>query len=732
MSFVWLMCLALTGAPAPENSPDEEPIYEETVQESRKDKEQRLPGGKSGSVITRDELEDRLPRSAPDALRFEPGVFVQQTAHSQGSAFIRGLTGQQTLLLFDGIRLNNTTFRQGPNQYFFTLDTQTIDTLRIIRGGSSTRYGSDAIGGVIEAIPVTANLRNKPGFDSIVHLILRGATADNEFGGRIYTGLEIGSDLGVMFGVGWRRVGQLETAGRIEDLENHEPFPPQEWGGFDENQRTQLGTGFNETTADGHIVWRPAPGHTLKLAGYIYDQTDAPRTDLCPPPGQPEECLTYEEQFRSLVYSTYDYASRGPLKNLRATLSWQRQHERRRFDHSRITGTVDTPINNTGRDDVDSLGATLNFGGKPIALSENWSLKLSGGADHYLDLVSSYAWRVYNDVDITRQQSRGQYVDGAWHHMGGVYLEQTTRYKKTLFLRAGVRSGWQWVHSPEDSESDTAEVNGHSLPLAGHGGAEWRITPRIHLLATFDHSHRTPNINDLTARQQTGPGFQFENPNLSAEKSNTIELGTRLHWDFARLDLFGFYTQLKDAIVKSPQSIENCPDAADGCATSWSHLQLVNTDGLSTVYGAEASLIGRTKIGLDFRATVSYAFGESPDILDSEQMVPISRIPPLNGTAEVHYRFFQNWKVGSALRWAMAQTRLAPADLNDMTRIPMGGTPGFAIFDFRISYRAQNKWLASFVLENVFDSPYRYHGSSVNGAGVGGMIVFDLGSIWGT
>ena len=80
----------------------------------------------------------------------------------------------------------------------------------------------------------------------------------------------------------------------------------------------------------------------------------------------------------------------------------------------------------------------------------------------------------------------------------------------------------------------------------------------------------------------------------------------------------------------------------------------------------------------------------------------------------------------------MAQTRLAPADLNDMTRIPMGGTPGFAIFDLRISYRAQNKWLASFVLENVFDSPYRYHGSSVNGAGVGGMIVFDLGSIWGT
>jgi hypothetical protein len=35
--------------------------------------------GRSGSTVTRRDLEERRPRSAPDALRFEPGVFVQQT-----------------------------------------------------------------------------------------------------------------------------------------------------------------------------------------------------------------------------------------------------------------------------------------------------------------------------------------------------------------------------------------------------------------------------------------------------------------------------------------------------------------------------------------------------------------------------------------------------------------------------------------------------------------------------
>src|SRR2546423_1101009 len=65
------------------------------------------PAERATSTVDRADMEWRLPRSAPDALRFEAGVFVQQTAHGQASAFIRGLTGQQTVMLFDGIRLNN-------------------------------------------------------------------------------------------------------------------------------------------------------------------------------------------------------------------------------------------------------------------------------------------------------------------------------------------------------------------------------------------------------------------------------------------------------------------------------------------------------------------------------------------------------------------------------------------------------------------------------------------------
>lgn len=90
-------------------------------------------------------------RTLPEALKEVPGVMVQQTGHGQGSPYIRGFTGYRTLLLIDGIRLNNSVFRDGPNQYWNTIDTLTIERLEVVKGPGSVLYGSDAIGGTVNA-----------------------------------------------------------------------------------------------------------------------------------------------------------------------------------------------------------------------------------------------------------------------------------------------------------------------------------------------------------------------------------------------------------------------------------------------------------------------------------------------------------------------------------------------------------------------------------------------------
>ena len=96
-----------------------------------------------------DNLSSIENRTLPEALIGTSGVFIQKTNHGGGSAFIRGLTGNQTLILLDGIRLNNSTFRYGPNQYLNTIDLFSIEKLEVAKGIGAVDYGSDAFAGVI-------------------------------------------------------------------------------------------------------------------------------------------------------------------------------------------------------------------------------------------------------------------------------------------------------------------------------------------------------------------------------------------------------------------------------------------------------------------------------------------------------------------------------------------------------------------------------------------------------
>ncbi|MEM9862623.1 MAG: Plug domain-containing protein, partial [Myxococcota bacterium] len=113
-----------------------------------------LPSTQAASEVDRADLDRRVSTSAPDALRWEPGVAIQQTAHGQASPYVRGLTGQQVLHLFDGVRINHAIYRQGPNQYFFTVDARTLAGLEVERGSASEPHGTDALGGVIRATPL--------------------------------------------------------------------------------------------------------------------------------------------------------------------------------------------------------------------------------------------------------------------------------------------------------------------------------------------------------------------------------------------------------------------------------------------------------------------------------------------------------------------------------------------------------------------------------------------------
>lgn len=712
----------VTAAPGAEEAQapaQEAPAGETTVTAPAAPRQ--LPEERATAVVTKADLDRRLPRSAPDALRYESGVFIQQTAHGQGSAFIRGLTGQQTLVLFDGIRLNNGTYRQGPNQYFFTLDSRSIESIEVLRGGASTRHGSDALGGVILAHPLEPLGGEGPYLRP--HLTARAGSADEELGGRLELDAAVGPALAALAGLGARRVGQLESAGPVlNPLDGALPEVPR----FEADGRTQRGTGFKELTADGRLVLQPRPGHRLTLAGYAYRQYDSPRTDQCPPPGARfDECLLYEEQFRTLVYAAWAGELGDLARQGRATLSWQQQHERRRNDRpASFTYGI-------GRDDVDTLGLTASAMTAPLALGKSAAARLTYGADTYWDLVRSKAWVGFTDSGAVVERSRGQYLDGSTYLYGGAFTDAELSLG-AMTLRGGGRASWIAARAAADPESGSQAVRRAWFPLVGHAGLEWRLGPALEVLANLDRSFRAPNLDDLTSRQQTGPGFQFENAALEPEVATTLEVGARARSPGISAELWAFRTILDGAVLKQAREAADCPPDALSCRSSWSRFQLVNAPSASELRGLEGSLKARVSPGLEARAGASWTWGEGPNVaerpsdpeLPYQERVPLSRIPPLNGTVELGYRHPSGLMVGAALRWAALQDRLAVADRSD-ARIPLGGTPGFVVLDARAAYRVDRALSISVIVENLLDTPYRYHGSSVNGAGRGVLVAVE-------
>jgi len=691
-----------------------------------------LPSHRAKSEVSRENIEARLPRSSPDALRYEPGVFVQQTAHSQGSAFVRGLTGQQTLLMFDGIRLNNSTYRQGPNQYFFTLDSQTIQSIQVLRGGASTQLGSDALGGAILALPIEPVFFEDAGKGEVTwdpHIIFKTTSADSEVGGRAQSNISVGPHLAFFGGAGGRRVGLLESGGQIYSPSNG--LPPRV-PRFGSDNRTQLGTGFEEMTADGRLTYRISKRHQVTLAAYTYRQFDAPRTDKCPSAYAPsDECLKYDEQFRTLVYSAFSgEPDLSFLENYRLTFSWQNQHERRSMNRP------SSNVRHIGRDTVDTFGIGLNARTKWKSPTSWLKLSLKYGVDSYFDLVKSDAWMTFTDIGYTSKMTRGQYVDNATCYYGGTFVEGATHFFNWLRLRAGGRFSWIGAQAEAVPEAGSRGVSSNWFPWVGNAGIEIRPFSWWHLLTNVDYSFRAPNLDDLTSRQQTGPGFQFENPNLEPETATTFEVGTRFDGPL-KAEVWVFRTLIDDAVVKRPMSASDCPPETPQCQSSWTRLQLVNADSYSEIRGLEFLLAATLPRGVETRLTLAWTWGEGPNMsspptdpnIAFARRVPLSRVPPLNGTAEVLWKHKSGFSTGASLRWAAAQDRLALSDHSD-ERIPDGGTPGFAVMDFRLNYRLSDKLFASMVFENLFDTAYRYHGSSVNGPGRGVVFLLDLGPLW--
>ena len=106
--------------------------------------------GSSVSIISAEEIDALGFDFTVDALAAAPGVTVNSNGAfgGQASVRIRGADSQQTLVLLDGVPINDPS-SPGGGFNFARFDPENIERIEILRGPHSTLWGTDAIGGVV-------------------------------------------------------------------------------------------------------------------------------------------------------------------------------------------------------------------------------------------------------------------------------------------------------------------------------------------------------------------------------------------------------------------------------------------------------------------------------------------------------------------------------------------------------------------------------------------------------
>ena len=624
---------------------------------------------------------DRMYRTSVDLFQDIPGLMVQKTGYGQGSPYIRGFTGYHNLLMVDGVRLNNAVFRAGPNQYWNTVDALSIDHLEIVQGPGSVLYGSDAVGGTVNAF-TKGPVGYGEGYNYGGRLYYRLSSAERSQVGRAEAWSTWDHTLGIYVGGSVKEFGDLE-GGR--------------------NVNTQRDTGYDEWDGDFKVEYFLAPKRKLVFAHQHVQQFDAPRTH------KTIGGLTWEglargnefrrdlDQRRDLTYFQYHAEDLGgPVDAFHAGLSWHQQNETRH--RARPGNRFDTQ-----GFEVGTLGAFAQ------AESNTCIGRLAYGIDFYHDNVNSFS---------TGNPIQGPVGDDANYDRLGMYLQNTISLCDRFDVIVGGRYEYARARAGSVQDPNTGlriRVADSWSSVVGSGRVAWHVDRARHwnVFAGVGQSFRAPNLSDL-ARLDTARTNELETPapGLDPEHFLTYEVGTKAEYEDFELQFAYFYTVIRDMIVRTPTGVV-FPGPLNEVTKQ--------NAGDGFVQGIE--IAPRWRFADDWMlfgwlAWIDGQVDTFPTAAPVKRREPIDRLMPTNGQVGLRWDSPNRrvWAEAVCV-WADEADDLSTRDMADTSRIPPGGTPGYVIGSLRVGWRVRDNVTLTLGVENITDEDYRIHGSGQNEPG---------------
>ncbi|WBQ11943.1 TonB-dependent receptor [Hyphomonadaceae bacterium BL14] len=520
--------------------------------------------GSAASLFTAEDIELQDLRVLDDVLQRLPGVAVTRSGGfgQNTQVRMRGFTTKHTLILVDGVRMNNPS--EFSNQFGIShVMLDMIERVEVLRGPQSGLYGAEAVAGVISI--TTKRGRGEPDFR-----LMGGYGTHNTVQAGIGSQGEIG-DFGYAASVSFIETDGISIASRAP-------------GNVEDD-------GYRNTTASFNLDYRPREGLELR-SGVRFAQA-VNETDNAFLFGDPVLPNFLFQDSEGYIDSDQLIVNAGFTAD---SLGGRLIHDGQ-IAYTRLDSLSEAPASAS-----DSVGerreiqyfATWQFDGAgPYLGSESFFL---AGVNHTSDSAQFRSLRGAPFAAIDESvDNLGVYANFNWQIAEDLFLSLSGRHDENE-LFGGVRTG-------------RAAVS-WGVPQSLTGEAS------VRLRASYGTGREAPSLRQLLGQSATFQG----NPDLLPEETWMVDAGIDLISPGGgySLSVTGYIGEADNGIfsvfnpalgVSSPQNIASVVEMdgieveAGAQLTDWLDLTLAYTNARSVIAATGVQLFGRPEHEFSFAFT---------------------------------------------------------------------------------------------------------------------------------
>jgi len=459
----------------------------------------------AATVVSAEALEQLAPQRLVDALGTVAGA-SQLGEGADSVPALRGLGRGRTLILVDGARVSAER-RAGPSATF--VDPAALQSVELVRGPGSVVYGSDAFGGVLDAVT------RDPSTERSLDLTLEAAEGGTkQLAGSIAGATPIGR-------------GGLRLGLHAVDVDGDEG------GGGEEI----FNSGFGQKGA--LVTWLRPTGSGQLRASLLVDRVD----DLGKAATDSRAIRAFypREDSDRLTLSWLGVPG-GAWDSLEATLFYGRY----RIVLDRDRAPTATSNRRIDRSDTDARDASARaVAGRPLG-GGRW---LVGVDLHSRFGLSAEVGRVdfADDATTVAGETTTTAIEDARQVTGALFTTWTRPLAERWTLDLGARGDRISSRNRGGWFGDRSET---ATALSGNVAMTWSASSGWSATAQLARGFRVPTLSDRYFRGPSGRGFVTGNPELDPESSLQLDLAVRRSSKRTALALYGYRYEIEDLVER--------------------------------------------------------------------------------------------------------------------------------------------------------------------------------------